>query len=68
MTTNAPVGPPIWNRLPPSADITKPATAAVSSPTSGRTPDAIASAIANGRAITATVSPAIRSMRRSSKP
>lgn len=29
ITTKAPVGPPIWTRLPPSAEITKPATMAV---------------------------------------
>jgi hypothetical protein len=28
MTTNAPVGPPIWVREPPSAEIRKPATTA----------------------------------------
>jgi hypothetical protein len=28
MTTNAPVGPPIWTREPPSAEMTKPAMTA----------------------------------------
>jgi hypothetical protein len=28
-TMNAPAGPPIWNRLPPSAEIRKPPTMAV---------------------------------------
>ena len=28
-TMKAPAGPPIWNRLPPSADIRKPPTTAV---------------------------------------
>ena len=66
-TTKAPVGPPIWNRLPPRPEMMDPATAAVSSPTSGRTPEAIAEAMAKGRATTATVSPATRSARRSAK-
>src|SRR3546814_14973802 len=34
-TTKAPVGPPIWKRLPPSAEIRKPATTAVTRPLSG---------------------------------
>lgn len=29
MTTNAPVGPPIWRREPPSAEIRNPATGGV---------------------------------------
>jgi hypothetical protein len=29
MTTNAPVGPPIWTREPPKAEMMKPATMAV---------------------------------------
>ena len=29
ITTNAPVGPPIWTREPPSAEMRKPATIAV---------------------------------------
>ena len=41
MTTNAPVGPPIWTREPPSAETRKPATIAVYSPRSGVTPLAI---------------------------
>ena len=35
MTMKAPVGPPICTRLPPSAEIRKPATTAVNSPTAG---------------------------------
>ena len=31
-TMNAPAGPPIWNRLPPSAEIRKPPMMAVKSP------------------------------------
>src|SRR3546814_20446811 len=57
-TTKAPVGPPIWKRLQPSAEIRKPATTAVTRPLSGVAPDAIASAIASGRATTDTVRPA----------
>ena len=32
ITTNAPVGPPIWTRLPPRNEMRKPATAAVTRP------------------------------------
>lgn len=41
---------------------------AVNSPLSGVVPEAIASAIASGRATMATVSPAMASRRRSAKP
>src|SRR3989344_6671374 len=68
MTTKAPVGPPIWKRLPPRAEIRKPATTAVISPTSGAAPEAMASAMASGRATTATVRPAMASARRSPGP
>src|SRR5262245_31169464 len=68
MTTNAPVGPPIWTREPPSAEIRKPATIAVTNPSRGLAPLAIPSAIASGSATTATVSPAIASARRSARP
>lgn len=61
----APVGPPIWKREPPNAEIRKPATTAVTRPLSGVVPEAIASAIASGRATIATVSPAIASWRKS---
>ena len=62
-TTKAPVGPPIWKRLPPSAEIRKPATTAVTSPFSGVVPEAMASAMASGSATMATVSPAMASLR-----
>ena len=62
-TTNAPVGPPIWTRDPPSADTRNPATIAVISPLSGDAPLAMPSAIASGKATTATVNPATRSAR-----
>ena len=58
MTMNAPAGPPICTRLPPSAEIRKPAMMAVNSPASGLTPLAIAKAMANGSATTPTVTPA----------
>src|SRR5205809_4274021 len=58
MTTNAPVGPPIWTFDPPNAEIRKPATMAVHNPRSGVTPLAIAKAIANGSATTPTTTPA----------
>ena len=61
ITTKAPVGPPIWVRDPPSAEIRKPATTAVYRPACGGTPDAIAKAIAKGSATRPTVSPATTS-------
>ena len=60
----SPAGPPIWNRLPPSAEITKPPTIAVYRPCAGDAPDAIAIAIDNGNATIATVSPATASARK----
>ena len=62
ITMNAPVGPPICTRLPPIADITKPATTAVIRPFSGLTPDAMANAIAKGSATIPTITPAITSL------
>ncbi len=59
--TNAPVGPPICTRLPPSAEIRNPAMIAVHNPCAGVTPDAIPNPIANGNATTPTVIPAARS-------
>ena len=47
MTTNAPVGPPICTRDPPSAEMMKPATIAVHSPRSGVTPLAMASKVSD---------------------
>src|SRR3954466_14593734 len=64
MTTKAPVGPPIWVRDPPSADIRNPATTAVYKPACGVTPEAMPNAIASGRATRPTVIPARRSWRR----
>ncbi len=58
---NAPVGPPICTRDPPSAEMTRPATIAVTIPAAGLMPLAIAKAIASGRASTPTVKPATRS-------
>lgn len=66
MITNAPVGPPIWYLLPPISDIMKPATIAVISPVDGVMaghPQAMANAMAKGRATTPTVRPAVRSER-----
>ena len=62
---NAPAGPPIWTRDPPSAEMRNPATTAVTMPASGLRPVAIASAMASGSAMTPTVSPAITSAPRS---
>jgi len=67
-TTKAPVGPPIWVRLPPSMEISRPATTTVTSPVSGAAPEAMASAMARGRATMATVRPARASLRRSPSP
>ena len=66
ITMKAPAGPPICTLEPPSAEMMKPATMAVKIPCSGLTPEAIANAIASGKATTPTVSPAIASaMKRS---
>jgi hypothetical protein len=54
----APVGPPICTRLPPKAEIRKPATMAVTSPAAGSAPEAMAIARLSGRATIATVMPA----------
>jgi len=64
-TTNAPVGPPIWKREPPRAEIRNPVTIAQYRPACGATPDEIANAIASGNATRPTVTPAIRSARKS---
>src|SRR5207244_1355411 len=60
-TTNAPVGPPICVEDPPKAEIAKPATIAQYRPAWGGRPDAMAKAIAKGRATNPTVIPATRS-------
>jgi hypothetical protein len=65
---NAAAGPPIWKRLPPSAEIRKPPMIAVKSPRSGPTPEAMAIAIESGSATIATVSPAMTSALRSRTP
>ncbi len=62
-TTNAPVGPPTWTRDPPRPEIRKPAMTEVISPLSGDAPLAMPSAMANGNATMATVSPATTSAR-----
>ena len=62
MTMNAPAGPPICTREPPSAEIRKPAMMAVTRPASGFTPLAMAKAIARGSATTPTVMPAPMSL------
>ena len=63
MTINAPVGPPIWTLLPPRKETIKPAITAVMIPFSGDTPDAMANAMARGKATMPTITPAIRSER-----
>ena len=59
---NVALGPPIWTRLPPSKEIKKPAIIAVYNPCSGETPEEIANAIESGKAIIATINPAITSL------
>ena len=61
IVANAAVGPAIWTLLPPSAEMTNPATIAVKIPASGPTPDASASAMDNGSAMSATMIPAVTS-------
>ncbi|KCZ48874.1 hypothetical protein HY17_14815 [Hyphomonas sp. CY54-11-8] len=67
-TINAPAGPPIWNRLPPSSETRKPPTIAVIRPCAGLAPDATAMAMDNGKATIATVRPAMASARSLSRP
>jgi len=64
----AAVGPPICTLEPPKKEMRKPATMAVCSPTVGDAPEAMANAIDSGKATIATVSPAMRSRRRSPGP
>ena len=54
MVANAAVGPAICTLLPPSAEITNPATMAVKIPASGPTPEASASAMDSGSAMIAS--------------
>src|SRR5271170_6885083 len=61
MTMNAPVGPPIWTRDPPRAEIKKPAMTAVKMPACGAAPEAIPKAMASGSATIPTVIPAAKS-------
>ncbi len=67
-TMKAPAGPPIWCRLPPSAETRNPPMIAAYSPRSGATPDAMAIAIESGSATMATVSAAIASAESSRRP
>ena len=67
-TMKAPAGPPIWNRLPPSAETRNPPMMAVYRPWAGVTPDAMAMAIERGRATMATVRPANASARSCRSP
>jgi hypothetical protein len=67
MTMKAAAGPPTCRRLPPSAEMRKPATTAVISPLSGVTPAPMAIAMESGSARMATVMPAMASWRRSSR-
>src|ERR1700722_15958009 len=56
--TNAPVGPEIWARVPPNIDVRSAATMAVYNPCSGRAPEAMANAMASGKATMPTTKPA----------
>src|SRR5919112_434998 len=60
---NAPVGPPIWTRLPPSSEIRKPPTIAGTRPAFGSAPEAMAMATLSGSATRATVMPAKASLK-----
>ena len=62
VVANAAVGPAICTRLPPKNETMKPAIIAVYRPCSGPTPDASASAIESGRAMIATMIPAMMSL------
>ena len=64
MTMKAPAGPPICTLEPPRAEIRKPAMMAVNNPASGFTPDAMAKAMASGKATMPTVRPAARSTKK----
>lgn len=69
--TKAPVGPDICVRVPPNIDVNNAATMAVYSPCSGRAPEAMAKAMANGRATMPTTTPAstlLRICERDHKP
>ena len=55
---NAPVGPEIWTRVPPSSEVARPATIAVYRPCAGVAPEAIANAMASGMATMPTMTPA----------
>ena len=61
ITMKAPVGPPIWTLLPPRNETRNPPTTALIGPFSGETPEAIAKAIAKGRATIPTIMPATTS-------
>ena len=68
---NAPVGPEICTRVPPSSEVASPATMAVYSPCAGVAPEAMAKAMASGMATTPTTRPATtlgNSCARVSKP
>lgn len=60
---NAPVGPPICTRLPPSSEIRNPPTIAVIRAAAGGAPEEMAIAMLSGRATIATVIPATTSPR-----
>ena len=55
---NAPVGPEICTRVPPSSEVASPATMAVYRPCAGVAPEAMANAIASGIATMPTTMPA----------
>ena len=62
IVANAAIGPAICTLLPPSAEMTKPATIAVKIPASGHTTEASAKAMDNGNEIIATIIPAVTSL------
>lgn len=64
MTMKAPAGPPICTCEPPNSAIRKPAMIAVNKPDSGGTPEAMAKAMASGKATIPTVTPAPQSFKK----
>ena len=62
----APVGPVIEKREPPAAEPIAPAIIAVYKPITGGTPEAMAKAIAKGKATTAVINPDFKSLAKDS--
>ena len=61
ITTNAPVGPPIWTGEPLNSAINAPPMIAENNPCSGVAPDAMANATESGKAMIVTLTAARKS-------